>query len=574
MQCIVRASCNRVFIFSNALSDSSSPVACCSKFYVHFENHLFISNLQFMKTSSLFILYLMIFFSFSLDAQNAPPVITSILVQFESSTNELVVYYNLQDTENDNIDITFLLSDDGGATYLTEPANATGHVGFPIAPGTGKQIRWNIGSINDIFNYSVRLVANDRQTPGIETLVAQVDSNRLLTDLQMIEGTRHYQANPTHLEEIKDTIEDRFERAGLQTRRQDVVAGGYTGHNIIGRLPGLGNEAITYIIDGHFDTVDDAPGADDNGSAVAGVLEALRILAPHNFEKSITFIGFDFEEAVGLFGLNGSRDYVQSGRLPYETVEGVINFEMIGYYSNEVNTQTLPTGFGTLFPTATATVTADSFRGNFITNVGDTESEMLWGAYDTAIARYVPNLKSVSLLVSGDGLLTPDLRRSDHAPFWDDDVPALMLTDGANFRNPNYHTPNDTSGSLNYTFMSRVVAASIATIAELAGWQNSTYKDASIFPAGIEGIQSSCTIEVSPNPSEGELTIQIGSCFRKATTLSLYAMDSKLILKRQENQTNSEITLILPPDLQNGLYFIILNNGRVAGSERVVLNRK
>ena len=166
----------------------------------------------------------MIFFSFSLDAQNAPPVITSILVQFESSTNELVVYYNLQDTENDNIDITFLLSDDGGATYLTEPANATGHVGFPIAPGTGKQIRWNIGSINDIFNYSVRLVANDRQTPGIETLVAQVDSNRLLTDLQMIEGTRHYQANPTHLEEIKDTIEDRFERAGLQTRRQEFQA--------------------------------------------------------------------------------------------------------------------------------------------------------------------------------------------------------------------------------------------------------------------------------------------------------------------------------------------------------------
>ncbi|MDP6909499.1 MAG: M28 family peptidase, partial [Flavobacteriales bacterium] len=444
--------------------------------------------------------------------QNQPPQLSNVQINVPWSGNEATITYDVTDAENDDLEVSLLISDDGGLTHRIHVGSTTGDVGFPITPGINKEIIWDFDTISNVYAYSVRIVANDGNLPDIQSIVDQVDSVLIRNDLSEIQGIRHYQADPTHLEETKDNIEDRFNQFGLSTRRQAFERDGYTGHNIIGRKAGLGEEESTFIIDAHFDSVDDAPGADDNGSGVVGVLEALRVLAPYNFDRTITFIGFDFEESVGLSGTYGSLKYVQSEIPNWENIDGVINFEMIGYYDNSPNSQMIPTGFDLLFPDELAILEADSFRGNFIVNAGDAESFAFTDAFDTLAEMYVPELKVTSLTIPLNGLIAPDFRRSDHANFWDIDAPALLITDGADMRNPYYHTPADTLGLLNFTFMSNVVKAAVATVATLAGIQNSDYADAEILPSSISESNHGCSISVLPNPSDGRFQVSLGKC--------------------------------------------------------------
>lgn len=502
-------------------------------------------------------------------AQNQAPVIANVNVNDPWGTGQIIVTYDLTDAENDDVDVKLLLSNDGGQTYIASAGSITGDVGYPITPGTNKQITWDFDTVTNVYSYSLRLVADDRQVPNIQDLVDMVDSVKLRSDLEIVAGVRHYQTGTVHLEAIKDTIENRFIAAGLDTRRHEFTRAGYLGHNIIGKKEGLGEEAETFIIDAHFDSVDDAPGADDNGSGVVGVLEALRILAPYNFTKTINFIGFDFEESVGVTGgTYGSRLYVQDELQDWENINGVINFEMIGYYSNDTGSQILPFGFDILFPNEYAELQADSFRGNFIVNVGDTESEEFELAYDSLSAMYVPDLKVTSLTLPNNGIFAADFRRSDHAHFWDIDVPAVMLTDGANFRNTNYHTPGDSIGTLNFTFMSNIVKGAVATLATLAGIQNSTYVDTEIIPNAIPESNLNCGIEVYPIPVNGTLVVNTGDCFKGALNLKVLDINGKLMKEKASNQqTQFEVDFEALP---KGIYFLVLEDGTSRAVKRVI----
>ncbi|MFT5384263.1 MAG: hypothetical protein ACI81W_001663, partial [Saprospiraceae bacterium] len=377
------------------------------------------------------------FLSILVFSQNQTPEISNLQVLVDSP-NQMTVSYDLADTENDDLEITFRVSSDGGETFTVNTSAATGDLGFPLSPGVGKTITWDFSTEIQIGgNYKVMLVADDLQAVDIQSIVDQVDSNRLLTDLQFIEGIRHRNVGATHLQEVKDLINDHFISHDLETEILAFSWNGYNAENIVGRKRGLIAETETYIIDGHFDTVIQSPGADDNGSAIAGVMEALRVLAPYQFGKTIKFIGFDLEEE----GLVGSREYVDNGGIKnYETINGVFNFEMIGYYDDSPNSQTLPFGFDQLFPDAYNAVAGDEFRGNFITNIGIYNHPGLSDAFENAATTYVPDLRVISVLApEGWAFITPDLGRSDHAAFWLQAMPALMLTDGSNFRNPNYH---------------------------------------------------------------------------------------------------------------------------------------
>lgn len=504
----------------------------------------------FLSATLVFLAYLTL-------AQNQPPQLSNVTVNVPWQSNEAFISYDVSDAENDALEVSLLVSNDGGLTHRVNVGTTSGDVGSAITPGTGKQIIWDFDTISNIYAYSIRVVTDDGNTPDIQAIVDQVDSVAIYNDLVAIQGIRHYQANPSHLEAVKDEIDDRFNQYGLATRRQAVSRNGYTGHNVIGRKAGLGNETHSFIIDAHFDSVDDAPGADDNGSGVVGVLEALRVLAPYNFEKTITFIGFDWEETVGLSGTYGSLKYVQTEIPNWESIEGVVNFEMIGYYDNSPNSQTVPNGFGVLFPSELAELEADSFRGNFIVNAGDAESYAFNEAFDTLAAMYVPELKVTSLIVPLNGTVAPDFRRSDHANFWDIDAPALLITDGANMRNPYYHTPADTVGLLNFTFMSNVVKAAVATVATLAGIQNSDYADAEIIPSSILESNFDCPIAVFPNPSDGLFTIPIGDCFEKIPVLVCYDVTGKRVMQRSTfSGKRMELSLAGQPP---GIYFLVIS---------------
>jgi hypothetical protein len=311
-------------------------------------------------------------------------------------------------------------------------------------------------------------------------------------------------------------------------------------------------------VDAHFDTVNDAPGADDNGSGVVGFLEALRVLKPYNFDKSIRFIGFDFEETYGIAGTYGSLQYVQNGIPAWETIEGVINFEMIGYYSQVPNSQQIPTGFNLLFPTQYAVLQADSFRGNFVTNVGDTESEAFKTAFSTNAQEFVPELKVTSLTLPNNGLIAPDFRRSDHANFWDRNIPALLITDGANFRNHDYHTPADALNDINFTFMTKIIKASVATLASEAGLQNSSFKDIELIPSGVPQPTSDLGIILFPNPAKEKITLKIEPKFGEDLRYSIYDLSGKVVFK-ETSKTISTIEINVK-HLEKGTHFLVCDS--------------
>ncbi|MEO1448218.1 MAG: M28 family peptidase [Bacteroidota bacterium] len=410
-------------------------------------------------------------------AQNAAPQITNLQAAFNPATNRLTASFDISDAENDSVEVILLVSDNAGIQYTLDASNAFGDVGFPIAAETGRLLYWDAPQGLNADSLRIKVVVDDRMPADIGALVAQVDSNRLRSDLNFIAQIRHRIAGLPHLEAVKDTIETLFVEFNLATRRQGKDQNGYAIENILGRRTGVQEPDIYYILDAHFDGVSVSPGADDNGSGVVGVLEAARIMSAYEFDKTIEFVGFDQEE----LGLLGSLAYVLEGGVDSaETLAGVFNLEMIGYYDNAPNTQQFPNGFNLLFPAQYNAVAADGFRGNFLTNVANANSTPLMQAYDNAAQTYVPELKVISLAAPGNAELAPDLRRSDHAPFWEAGYQALMLTDASEFRNFNYHSPNDTVGSLNFTFMSRVVQASIATLAELAGLKHASSATASV----------------------------------------------------------------------------------------------
>lgn len=399
-------------------------------------------------------------------AQNTPPTVEITSTSVDELAQNVTIFYTLEDADNDLCEVWIKISTDAGEYYETgTESSVSGDVGDGIAASDALSLIWDYsGFTGFIGDVHVKVYASDHSVVSIQEMVDQVDEGQLLSYLEQVVGERHYQAAPEHLENARQVMSSAFSTAGLQTEGHDFQHLQTDMQNIIGRKPGARNEAITYIIDGHFDGVPGSPGADDNGSAVAGVLEALRILSQYEFEHSLRFIGFDAEE----LGLIGSLRYVQNGIKPYEEVAGVLNLEMIGYYDDAPNTQLLPEGFDLLFPAAAQDVADDEFRGNFLTVVGNVASNPLISAFLSSSAAYVPDLRLIDVAVPGNGTIAPDLRRSDHSRFWDASYQALMLTDGSEFRNFNYHTPDDVIATLNFTFMAQVVAATLATAAELA----------------------------------------------------------------------------------------------------------
>ncbi len=288
--------------------------------------------------------------------------------------------------------VTFRAGPEGSSKLDFDTSNATGDIGPSINPQGGMHtIKWDFSAYGQ-QDFRIQLIATKQFSEvDIQDLVELVSEDSLITYMNAIEGVRHRDSNPAHLQATKDYILSKFEDANLQTSLHSFDYGGYQADNIIGKKFGISDETQVYIIDGHFDTVVDAPGADDNGSAVVGMLEAMRILSQFEFQKSIKFIGFDLEEA-GV-GLVGSKRYVDEQLLPPEETVGVINLEMIGYYTEEPNTQSVPGGFSTLFPDAYAALEADQFRGNFIINSSYQNSLPLAQAFNQAAAQYVPDLK-------------------------------------------------------------------------------------------------------------------------------------------------------------------------------------
>jgi hypothetical protein len=371
-----------------------------------------------------------------------------------------------------------------------------------------------------------------------------------LQDLQFLEGIRHRTAGPIHLAEVQDSLYQLFQQKSDETEVIEFNFSNYTAKNIRGDQIGLTDNSEVIYLTAHYDSVHDSPAADDNGTGVAYVMEALRILSEYQFKKTIRYLSFDVEEP----GLIGSINYVQNNLPTEETIIGVLNSDGIGYYDDSPNSQTLPFGFELLFPQAYADVASDDFRGNFIINIGNVEHIPLKEAFDHAAANYVPELRVISLAAPNDCSLVPDLCRSDHAPFWIAGEPAIFLSDGANFRNPYYHTPNDTVGTINMTFFTRVVKALVATALELAELQHGTF-DTEVFNIPLSVAETVCDKKINYWTSAGQLNIDWSGCKSSASIIRLFDPSGKMHIHRQVFAGQTTFTESLT-SFSTGIYFI------------------
>jgi aminopeptidase YwaD len=284
------------------------------------------------------------------------------------------------------------------------------------------------------------------------------DLARMERDVRRLAVVRHPVAAPDALREAEDFIALELGATGLRVERQLFQWKGDEFHNVIATNDGSDPARPWVVVGAHFDSTATTPGADDNASGVAALLEIARLLEGFQPAATVQFVGFNLEEVqqwLPPFYRLGSKAYVRWLTDQVARIEGAFVLEMVGF-----------TGEHQRVPAAVRLFKKIPSQGTFLAVVGDGRSTHLLRAMERAAQGVVP---LVTLAVPLKGYVVPDTRRSDNARFWDLDYPSLMVTDTADLRNPHYHRPSDTPETLDYTFMGRVVETVAKVVVELAG---------------------------------------------------------------------------------------------------------
>jgi Zn-dependent M28 family amino/carboxypeptidase len=219
--------------------------------------------------------------------------------------------------------------------------------------------------------------------------------------------------------------------------------------NIVLDLPGRGGSGLV-LVGAHYDGVPGSPGADDNGSALAVLLELARTFAQAPPPRPLRLVAFDLEEQ----DLVGSRAYAAEIHARREPLHLMLSLEMLGYRDPRPGSQRYPPGLRHFYPES----------GDFIGLIGNLRAIATMWRMARAMRGAVP---CEWLAVPFRGRVLPDTRRSDHAPFWDLGYPALMVTDTADLRNPHYHAAGDRIETLDLDFLTAVCTGLIAALRAL-----------------------------------------------------------------------------------------------------------
>jgi Zn-dependent M28 family amino/carboxypeptidase len=292
-------------------------------------------------------------------------------------------------------------------------------------------------------------------------LLSQVDESRLERTVRELEGPRHPQATPEALVHAESLVADELSTVGLAVERRPFEFRGTTYNNVVARLPGSDPDLPTLLVGAHFDTVSNSPGADDNASGIAVLLEVARHATGLEPRRSLEFVGFNLEEPQDFVGTYrvGSTRFAREARRRRQRYAGALVLEMVGYTDHRSSSQTVPPLVFKRVP--------DS--GTFLTAVGDGRSRRLLRSFLRSTERHVPGLTLVTYRAILRGFALPLTRLSDNASFWDRGYPSLMITDTAFLRNPHYHMETDSADTLDYPFMGQVARAVLAAVAEQAG---------------------------------------------------------------------------------------------------------
>ncbi|MFV8754602.1 M28 family metallopeptidase [Nannocystaceae bacterium ST9] len=298
------------------------------------------------------------------------------------------------------------------------------------------------------------------QTPA--ELMDCVDPARHLEDLEFVSDVRT--PGSPHWQEVQDLCADRLTELGYEVTLQAYA----TGVNVVGVRPGTDLADEHVIVGAHYDHIPACSGADDNGSGVAATLELARILADIPTPRTLMITCWD-EEELGLIGSAAQAQLALDDGL---AITGVFSLDSIGYASDQPDSQTVPAGFDLLFPDEYAELEANQFRGDFLLWVSDDTMTEVGASLDGFADQL--GLRTIGTALSDDLKLSPllsDLRRSDHASFWDLDIPAMFFNDTGEFRYSAYHCGDgdDSVDKVNLEFAITVNRIAVATAAVALG---------------------------------------------------------------------------------------------------------
>lgn len=296
-------------------------------------------------------------------------------------------------------------------------------------------------------------------------LLSRVDEARLERTVRELEGPRHPKTAPEALQRAESLVAESLNEAGLAVERQPFVLRGEGYNNVVGTLPGTDPTLPWLLVGAHFDSVSTTPGADDNASGVAVLLEVARHSVHLDTRRTVQFVGFNLEEPqdkVGTYRV-GSARFAERARRERRRYEGALVLEMVGYTDLTEGSQQVP-------PLVTRRRIPNT--GTFLAAVGDRRSRKLLRSFESSVERHVGDLTLVTYRAFLRGWTLPLTRLSDNASFWDRRYPSLMITDTAFLRNPHYHMESDSADTLDYGFMGKVARA---VLGNLADWSDGIF---------------------------------------------------------------------------------------------------
>lgn len=261
--------------------------------------------------------------------------------------------------------------------------------------------------------------------------------------IQLVRDRDPYLASAGHFY-VQQYIRQQLEQWGT-TETHEFQVRGKTHQNLILNLPSLSKEGKRelppILIGAHYDAVPGTPGADDNATGVAALLELARRFAAEPLNYPVRIVAFDMEE----YGMLGSSQYAADLQQQQQPLRLMLSLEMLGYCDSTPGSQRYPAGLQYFYPN----------RGNFIALVGNLSTIPDLIHFSRSIRK--AGTPSEWLPVPNRGLIVPQTRLSDHSPFWDRGYRAMMVTDTAFMRNPHYHKMSDRIETLDLGFLSGVL---------------------------------------------------------------------------------------------------------------------
>jgi Peptidase family M28 len=308
----------------------------------------------------------------------------------------------------------------------------------------GMVIAWQRLPFSPSPNPAAQLVQQVRPPVTLPT----VDAQRLLTDLDALAFNRYTEDDRA---KARQYITESLENSGWTVQEMPFE----NGVNLYAERSGDDPTAGDILLGAHYDSVERSPGVDDNATSVSVLLEAARLLNTST-PRTLKLLFFDLEES-GLLGSQAfADDPTQKENLKSDRLKGAIILDMVGYACYEAKCQSYPP----VLP-----ITPPTDRGDFLAVIGNQGHPDLINGFTQSTRSTLPQVLTLEIPTLGG--FTPDLVRSDHAPFWKKGLGAVLVTDTANFRNPNYHQPTDTLETIDQEFFlgsAQIIVNAVTTL--------------------------------------------------------------------------------------------------------------